>query len=213
MNREEFYKSCAKKHGTVFNYDYVNCPKNYGATDGDTIWLGKFDDPDTELVAFFHELGHICSSRIIKQKYWMCRLSQEGLAWEYGLSLAYDEGFEWDYNSKEMKWARKQYRRYKTCDEEMLSDEEEIEEKIKRVDCQFPEYKGKLQLRIVKEIPQWVMSSDIAAYHPYSDTIYIRKTGTISMLHSLFHECCHVVAHKLGCQFGHKVHDLIEKYI
>ena len=44
-----------------------------------------------------------------------------------------------------------------------------------------------LQIKIVKELPQWIISSDLAAYHPYSDTIYLRKDKKYLLLHELGH--------------------------
>ena len=47
-----------------------------------------------------------------KVKYYMSTLSKEGAAWEVGFAYAAEHGRTWDYNSKEMKWARKQLASY-----------------------------------------------------------------------------------------------------
>ncbi|MFW9872245.1 MAG: hypothetical protein ACFFG0_04010 [Candidatus Thorarchaeota archaeon] len=82
------------------------CDRNEGASAGQDIFLGEFDDPDIEIVAFFHELGHCISRESSKRRYTMCILSGEGHAWEVGLDVAFQNGYKWDYYSKEMKWAR-----------------------------------------------------------------------------------------------------------
>lgn len=42
-----------------------------------------------------------------------------------------------------------------------------------------------------KELPQWITSSDIAAYHPYSKTIYLRKDRGLKILKDFIHELFH----------------------
>lgn len=47
-------------------------------------------------------------------------------------------------------------------------------------------------IKFVDEIPQWIISSDIAAYHPYTKTIWIRnnlwwKKTILILLHELTH--------------------------
>lgn len=90
---------------------HPDCPRNHGAH-GNGIMLGEFDDSDLEIVAFFHELGHTKSPEVVKRGCVMCPLSGEGLAWEIGLGLAFDQGYQWAYNSKEMRWAREQLATY-----------------------------------------------------------------------------------------------------
>lgn len=94
--------------------DTENCPNNQGASAGDDIYLGKFDDENIELVAFFHEVGHIKQREVIrKREYLLSTISSEGLAWELGLGIASEHGFIWDYNSNEMQWAREQLKTYR----------------------------------------------------------------------------------------------------
>lgn len=73
--------------------------------------MGKFDDPQIEIVAFFHELGHIASD-IGKRKCFLSKLSQEAMAWEVGLTIAAKYGFEWDDKSEALQWARRQIATY-----------------------------------------------------------------------------------------------------
>jgi hypothetical protein len=97
----------ASEYGATLERDIENCGKNRGASAGKYIFLGEFDDPQIELIAFFHELGHVTSD-IGEREYFMTKLSQEGMAWEVGLTLAKKHGFAWDYDCDSMKWARKQ---------------------------------------------------------------------------------------------------------
>ena len=92
--------------------DTENCDDNYGSCAGKEIFLGNFDDPEIELIAFFHELGHTLSSTVCKRGCVMTRISGEGLAWELGLGIAFEHGYEWDYDSHVMKWAREQFATY-----------------------------------------------------------------------------------------------------
>ena len=53
------------------------------------------------------------------------------------------------------------------------------------------------KVKFVDEIPQWIISSDIAAYHPYTKTIWIRnnlgwKKTILILLHELTHWFIHV---------------------
>lgn len=100
-------KELADKYGVELKRDTVNdCANNGWHAYGRIIYLGPFDDPDLELVAFYHELGHIHSQTIRRRGSMMCHLSDEGLAWEIGLDLAYSDGYKWDYYSKQQAYAR-----------------------------------------------------------------------------------------------------------
>jgi len=55
-----------------------------------------------------------------------------------------------------------------------------------------------------KELPQWIVSGDRAAYHPVSNTIYIRDDLGAA---TLFHEYCHWLFHKVGLRLGHRLLD------
>jgi len=52
------------------------------------------------------------------------------------------------------------------------------------------------KVKFVDEIPQWIISSDIAAYHPYTKTIWIRnKLGWGKTILILLHELTHWFIH------------------
>jgi hypothetical protein len=52
-----------------------------------------------------------------------------------------------------------------------------------------------------KELPQWIISSDKAAYYPFSNTIYTTKLRYIP------HELLHWFACKYNINFMHKLID------
>ena len=108
----DFIVTIAHKYNVSVIRDIEHCGNNYGASAGKEIFLGSFDDPELELVAFFHELGHTLSSTVCKGGHTMCKISGEGLAWELGLGIAFEHGYEWKYDSHVMKWAREQYATY-----------------------------------------------------------------------------------------------------
>jgi hypothetical protein len=126
----------AKKYNVkLIRYDA--CAKNAGASSGDCIWLGDYDNPDNELITFFHELVHckfyedICSFlNIDKLPDSLSFLSNEGTCWEYGLALAKANGYEWDFESEPYKYAFEQYITY-------IGDDRDIF-------CYKPEYTNKL---------------------------------------------------------------------
>jgi len=103
----------AAKYNVTVKRDMINDSHNRGSSAGKETFLGPFDDPDIEVVAFFHELGHALSDEMVcKRGRVMSKISGEGLAWELGLGIAYEHGYEWDYHSKEMVWARQQLGTY-----------------------------------------------------------------------------------------------------
>lgn len=113
-NSMSVYEELADKYGLTI-IDAETNAKNNGpnpnqmASAGSTIFFNYFDDPDIELVAFFHELGHVEISRSLlfnKNSFSFCKISQEALAWEFGLAIAAKEGYHWDYNSKQLEYAR-----------------------------------------------------------------------------------------------------------
>ena len=104
-------QSICDKHGITLILDDEHTDNNAGGSAGqDTIMLGRFDDEDLKIVAFFHELGH-CLFKPVDSR-WMDTLSMEGTAWEVGRQEAAKYGFKWAYDSKEMQWARKQLNSY-----------------------------------------------------------------------------------------------------
>lgn len=52
-----------------------------------------------------------------------------------------------------------------------------------------------MHIKFVKEIPQWIISSDIAAYHPFSKKIWIRNNLGIKTIPVLLHEFMHYFIH------------------
>lgn len=94
----------------VFRDIWNDCD-NCGYYNGE-IGLGKFDDPDLERMAFFHELGHHLLEKTSTRKYFLSTISKEGAAWEIGLTEAGRHGYFYDYYSKESKWAREQLHSY-----------------------------------------------------------------------------------------------------
>ena len=55
------------------------------------------------------------------------------------------------------------------------------------------------RILIVDELPQWIIESKSAAYHPFSNTIYIRRRESWRhMAILLLHELIHWLLHGLG---------------
>ena len=52
-----------------------------------------------------------------------------------------------------------------------------------------------MRIRFYKELPQYIISSDIAAYHPKSKTIFIRKGLGFRLVPVLLHEITHWIIH------------------
>ena len=103
----------AERYSVSVKRDSENCLKNQAACAGRSIFLGVFSDPEIELVAFFHELGHVMANELVlKRGYVMCTLSSEGSAWELGLGIAFMCGYKWDYYSNEMEYDRNQLKTY-----------------------------------------------------------------------------------------------------
>jgi hypothetical protein len=53
-----------------------------------------------------------------------------------------------------------------------------------------------MKIKFVNELPQWIISSDIAAYHPKSETIWIRNNLGLGTIPILIHELIHLFIHK-----------------
>jgi len=53
-----------------------------------------------------------------------------------------------------------------------------------------------MEIKFVNEIPQWIISSDVAAYHPASKTIWIRNNLGWKTIPTLLHELTHWFIHK-----------------
>ena len=109
---DELIDRIATSYAVKVYHNHQDSDDNYGGSAGREIFLGRFDDADIKLVAFFHELGHSLSHTVVKQDTCMSTISAEGLAWELGFGLARDFGFKYSYYSKEMTWAREQLKTY-----------------------------------------------------------------------------------------------------
>jgi hypothetical protein len=57
---------------------------------------------------------------------------------------------------------------------------------------------------VLKELPQWIIVSDIAAYHPAGNTIYLKRGAGVR---ALFHE----LGHWLACVYNvQALHDWLD---
>lgn len=54
-----------------------------------------------------------------------------------------------------------------------------------------------LHIQFHSELPQWIISSDIAAYHPFSRTIHIRRGLGWKIIPVMAHELTHWAIHLL----------------
>jgi hypothetical protein len=69
-----------------------------------------------------------------------------------------------------------------------------------------------MKIKFVNKIPQWIFSSDVAAYHPFTKTIYIRNNLGRRVIPVLLHELCHWFIHIFLGNNG-KLHNIIDKKI
>lgn len=53
-----------------------------------------------------------------------------------------------------------------------------------------------MKIKFVDKIPQWIISGDIAAYHPATKTIWIRNNLGWKTIPTLTHELAHWFIHK-----------------
>lgn len=65
-------------------------------------------------------------------------------------------------------------------------------------------------IKFVDEIPQWIISSDIAAYHPHTKTIWIRNNLGWKVIPILLHELTHWFIH-VFLNNNEKCHNKIDK--
>ena len=115
MNKRiEQLREIAKKHKLNLHTD-TTCEgclnPNQGASAGDDIYLGTFDNIDNLTAAFFHELAHHLVHNIFKQCNLMyihfSFLSNEIVCWELGFSLAHKYGYSWLPGHAVFKYAYK----------------------------------------------------------------------------------------------------------
>ena len=103
-------RSIAKKYGVQLVYDKESGWRDGGASSNDIIWIYPSNKQWIKELSFWHEIGHIVSRNGSCQSgrsHSMSKLSDEGCAWEGGLTEAAKYERKWDYNSEQMKWARK----------------------------------------------------------------------------------------------------------
>lgn len=55
-----------------------------------------------------------------------------------------------------------------------------------------------MRIQFHRELPQWITNSDIAAYHPASRTIHLRRDLGWRLIPVLAHELTHWAIHMLG---------------
>jgi len=108
------FQKIASKYGvTLTDIDHDGYGRNGGGSGGGEISIKPCDENFIYELSFWHELGHILLSRsMIERTHYMSKLSNEGAAWELGLNEAARHGRIWDYDSKEMKWAKQQLASY-----------------------------------------------------------------------------------------------------
>ena len=52
-----------------------------------------------------------------------------------------------------------------------------------------------MKIEFHESLPQWITSSDIAAYHPASRTIFIKRGLGLNFIPTLIHELTHWLIH------------------
>lgn len=69
-----------------------------------------------------------------------------------------------------------------------------------------------MKIILVGIMPQWIISSDVAAYHPSRRVVYLKRDNLILMGLRLLHEFGHHVIEALsGKPCIHKVYDNLTK--
>ena len=77
---------------------------------GNDIFVGWFTDADRERAVFFYEMGQCYLSQLLRGRSCLCKMSQEGTAWELGLAIADAEGYVWEHGAPTLAWAREHLR-------------------------------------------------------------------------------------------------------
>ena len=77
---------------------------------------------------------------------------------------------------------------------ERLADNQQIQFRL-LVEPLFIMQKLFPDIIICDELPQWIISSDRACYHPFSNTIYLRKDCKYLLFHELGHYIIEVLTH------------------
>lgn len=113
-NLNEHMLRIAHSFGVHVIRDTRNQSMNHGSVTKDLLSLGESISPSLEWLIFFHELGHCVSIKRLglTRPHYFTKVSQEGLAWEVGLQIAYEHGFSWEAESPEMMHAKTCFHSY-----------------------------------------------------------------------------------------------------
>ena len=103
INYDKLVNILTNKYKVVIHDSLDEGDKNYSFIVGNEIFMGEYDDNDIKIIALFHEVGHFASCNQLNIKTTMSIISGEGIAWEFGISIAKNYGFVYDYYSKELK--------------------------------------------------------------------------------------------------------------
>lgn len=113
IERYTMIHNIAKIHSVKLHLECEDEPKNHASSAGNEIFMGLFDDADILTIAFFHELAHCLSDKVLPhRKYYSSILADEGFAWEYGFELASAFGCTWDIKHKVYQYAEENLRSY-----------------------------------------------------------------------------------------------------
>lgn len=110
---DDQFQALAETYGVNFRRRTEEEHRNRGYCAVD-VELGEFDDPDCEVLAFFHEIAHMKTMELIglERTHTLCTISDEGMAWEIGIALARKHGFKYDFYHPALNWCREQLRSY-----------------------------------------------------------------------------------------------------
>lgn len=130
---EAVYNEIAQAHGLRWSRE--NSPfgsKNHASLVGSEIVLYEFDDPEKELLAYFHELGHYLSNEEFGSMHFSISMN-ESHAWTLGLQKLYKLGYRWDvYSDEPFKWAFEAFSSYYFCEVDiLLFSNEHLNENLK----------------------------------------------------------------------------------
>lgn len=98
MNKEfyeDLIREYAKSHQIRLLYPDPNPGRNEAGQCRRTIWVGKFDNGEELLAAFFHEVGHCSDSRTkIARNHRFPRFEHELRAWAIGFQKMHEFGID-----------------------------------------------------------------------------------------------------------------------
>ncbi len=84
---------------------YIGAIKNQAFSSDIEIFLGVYSSAKIEALCLFHELGHIVSNKNKSNEYFICKMSQESMAWEVAIELIikHKDLFDFEFNLNEYK--------------------------------------------------------------------------------------------------------------